>query len=422
LLVRSLVVRSLVVLAAVPVVSAGLASAARAAEQPRVSAEGAVLWDPADGKVLAGKAARQPRAMASTTKIMTVLVALEADTLGETVTVSERAVAIGDRPGAAKLGLRVGQELPMRSLLAGLMLRSGNDAAVAVAEHVAGSVERFVARMNTRADELGLSRTNFVDVSGLTDDPDHAASPLELARLARVAMARPVFAGWAGAARLDVDGFGELANRNKLLANYRGAGGVKTGYTSLAGLCLVASATRAGRTLYAVVLDSDVAGGAPGRREHFADASALLDHGFDDFRRPRVLRAGQQAATYRWPGAAVGLVATQELATTFARGETAEWRIRRAPAASRPVSAGTRLGTAELLVDGAVTDTTPLEAATQVETPPPAPAARALGAALQQATRSFARLFTDERPVNETGDPGPARDPEAVPSAGNPGT
>jgi D-alanyl-D-alanine carboxypeptidase len=356
----------------------------------RISAKGAVLWEPADDLILFGRNPKEPRRMASTTKLMTVLLALEARTLDEQVTVSPHAVAVGRSPDAADLGLVAGQKIPMRSLLAGLILRSGNDAAVAAAEHIAGSEAAFVEKMNARARELGLVNTTFLDASGLTDDPRHHTSPLDLARLASVAMQRPEFTAWAGAASLDIPGLGPLRNRNELIGTYRGATGVKTGYTALAGLCLVASAVRDGRTLYAVVLDS---------KDSFADVTALFDHGFRDFQRPTPVRAGTVAATYRWSGAQVGLVTDVPLARTVPAGSTVAWRAVLHPHTARPVAPGAVLGHADLVVNGQVIRTVDLHAQHAVPAPSGTTRGAAAGRSVQDAIREFSRLRSFDRAV-----------------------
>lgn len=351
---------------------------------PAVTAEGAVLWDPADEATLYGKSEATGRPMASTTKIMTVLLALEKADIDELVTVSPAAAG----RGGASLGLRAGQELPLGSLLAGLMLRSGNDGAAAVAEHVAGGAEGFVALMNARADELALSDTHFEDVSGLTSDPAHRASPLDLARLAEVAMAHPEFAAWAGAATLGVPGLGTMTNRNELLGAYPGATGVKTGFTSLAGQTLVASAARRGRTLYAVVLGSE---------DRASDAAALLDHGFEDFARPAPLAAGQPMGSYRWADTATPLVAEEELATTVATESTVVWRTELDPVRTRPLPRGAVMGQAVLLVDGSVADSTPLKTAEPVSRPGTASSGALAGAALHNTLRAIGRAVPVDR-------------------------
>jgi len=382
----------LVALACLPTVAGHQAAAAAQpgppdVTAPDVTARGAVLYDPVDEVVLHGVQEGVERPMASTTKIMTVLLALEAATVDDMVTVSENAAATGRIAGAATLGLRAGQTIPMRSILAGLVLRSGNDAAVAVAEHLAGGEDAFVGLMNARAAELGLADTHFVNASGLTDDPAHHASPLDLARLAAVAMTDADFAGWAGAATLDIPGIGPVVSRNELLGQYPGATGVKTGFTTLAGLCLVASATRDGRDLIAVLLGSD---------DSFGDATRLLDYGFGAFARPRPLAAGQTAIRYRWAGAEVELVAAGPLARTVPADAAVRWRTVLSPAAGYPAAAGATLGRAELLVEDSVAAAVDLVAASPVA-PPTRRGAAAVGAAVQDALRAFARLESFER-------------------------
>lgn len=350
-----------------------------AAAPPELSAAGAVLWDPADQRVLFGKEESVGRPMASTTKIMTTLLALEDGAMDEELTVSPAAAS----QTGASLGLTAGQRLPVRSVLAGLMLRSGNDGSQAIAEHVAGSESAFVARMNARAGELGLTATHFVNASGLTDDPRHHASPLDLVHLAETAMQNPDFARWAGARRLSVPGLPPMENRNELIGTYPGATGVKTGFTALSRYSLVASATRGGRTLYGVVLGSE---------HNFADAARLLDHGFTDFRRAEPLSPGDRALTYRWADAVVGLVVDEPLGATVPTDAHATWRATLQPARARPVVAGDALGQAHLVVDGEVQRTVELRAATDAPPPADTPSAARAGAAVQETLRAFARL------------------------------
>jgi D-alanyl-D-alanine carboxypeptidase (penicillin-binding protein 5/6) len=349
----------------------------------RVTAAGAVLWDPLDGRVLWERAGDAPRRMASTTKIMTALLALEAGTIDDVVTVSSTADAADAEPGAATLQLRTGQRIAMRSLLTGLMMRSGNDAAAAVAEHVAGSQAAFVDRMNERAGELGLDDTSFVDTSGLSDSAEHHASPVDLARLAQHAMGNAVFADLVDDFRADVPGLGTLTSRNTLLDTYRGATGVKTGYTSMAGLCLVASATRDGRTLYTAVLGSD---------DNFADTAVLLDHGFDAF----AVASADDAALglYRTAGGAVDLRIVDIAAHTVPVDATVRVRSWLTPVAPTRIAPGTRLGRAELVVDGEVVDTAGIQAATaqdDEEVTGDTTAAGAAGAAVEDTLRAFVR-------------------------------
>lgn len=352
---------------------------------PEITAEGAVLWEPASDTVIHGVDAEVGRPMASTTKIMTVLLALESGGLEDQVTISERAAEISATPGGASLGLEAGQQVPLGTLLAGLMVHSGNGAAVAVAEHVAGSEDAFAELMNERAGELGLDDSSFVNASGLTDDPEHRASPLDLAKLADVAMSDERFAQMAAMPELSHDG-NDYVNRNELLGSYPGATGVKTGFTSLAGLCLVASATREGRTLYAVVLGSE---------DSFGDVAALLDHGFDDHRLVE-LGPDDTVAEYRWADASVGVAPTEALALTVPAQERVVRRLALVPTLGRPAESGAEAGAAQLLVAGQVTESGTLRVVDDVPATAEADPSALAGAAVHDALRALARL----RPVD----------------------
>lgn len=368
------------VLLAVPAAPAAGQIAADEAIDAEVTAAGAVLWDPLDGRVLWARAPSTPRRMASTTKIMTALLAVEAGTLDDTVTVSAAAAAADAEPGAATLNLRAGRQVGMRGLLMALMMRSGNDAAAAVAEHVAGSEDAFVASMNARAEQLGLDDTRFLDATGLSDSAAHHASPVDLARLAQTAMQLPGFADLVGTYRADVPGFGTLTSRNLLLDTYRGATGVKTGYTALAGLCLVGSATRDGRTYYTTVLDSD---------DNFADTTVLLDHAFDEF----TVAAADDVAVgaYRTAAGTVPLRIVDTAPHTVPVAATVRVRSSLLPMPPTRIVDGTRLGRAELVVDGEVVDTATIESAAPLDGGPPNAPAAAAGAAMEDAVRAFIR-------------------------------
>ncbi|HIE21776.1 MAG TPA: D-alanyl-D-alanine carboxypeptidase [Acidimicrobiia bacterium] len=243
---------------------------------PPLVAPAWTLYDAGTGLLLADMAADEERAIASVTKIMTALVALERASLDELVTISERAASTGEK----EIGLVPGEQITLDALLKALLVASANDAATAIAEHVAGSVSDFVVLMNQKADELGLTNTRFANPHGL-DAPNHYSSAADLVTLTMAAMEHPEF---RDAVRSQVlvfpdapDGTRRIATTtNLLLGAYAGAVGVKTGFTSRAQLTFVAVAERQGRTLYAVVLGSE------GNRAHFADASALLDYGFGE--------------------------------------------------------------------------------------------------------------------------------------------
>ncbi len=241
---------------------------------PDVTAGSWIVFDATDGVVLASRNADEIRPMASTTKMMTALVAIEQSQPDQIVTVSQPAADIGE----AEIGLTAGEQFSISDLIDTMIIRSANDAAIAVAETVGGDVDTFLGLMNLRAIELGLTRTTFVNPHGL-DAEGHVSTARDLLRLGLAAMATPRFR--EAARRLEValppapDGTPRVAAAtNELLRTYEGAVGVKTGFTFQAGLVLVAAAEREGRAIYVVVMGSEGAGA------HFSDASALLDFGF----------------------------------------------------------------------------------------------------------------------------------------------
>jgi len=244
--------------------------------RPHVRAPSAILVDLTTGRVLFAKHPDQRRPVASLTKMMTALLVLEHADLAEVVTVSRKAAATDP----IVLGLQPGERITVKSLVWGLLLWSGNDAAVALAEHVSGSVTGFLHLMNARAWELGLRDTFFASPNGLDDHGYSTAR--DLAILARVALRDRFFAAVVRSRFHRIPGppgqIHRLWNLNEMLVRYPGSIGVKTGYTRGAGNCLVAAAARGGGTLIAVVL-----GDPPGTHWRFAygDAGALLDYGFD---------------------------------------------------------------------------------------------------------------------------------------------
>lgn len=245
---------------------------------PEVSAASWILWDETNGVELDSMDPDTSRPMASTTKIMTGLMAVESDAMEDLVLVSQRAAEVGE----SEIGLVAGERVPMEMLVNALLIRSANDAAIAIAEHLGGSVEGFVDAMNQRAAQLGLTGTSFANPHGL-DAADHVSTARDLLTLARVAMADPLFAEMVATRRYRItdapDGTVRVAEAtNLLLTTYRGAVGVKTGYTNGAGLTFVGAAERDGRMLFVVVMGSE------GPSAHIIDAADLLDHGFGDLR------------------------------------------------------------------------------------------------------------------------------------------
>jgi D-alanyl-D-alanine carboxypeptidase (penicillin-binding protein 5/6) len=243
---------------------------------PQVQARAAVLMDAETGQVLFAKNAHQPLPPASLTKIMTAIVVLERCDLDAGVKASQRAV----NAKASSMHLRVGETVKVRDLLYALMLRSANDAAIALAEHTAGSVEAFAALMNEKAKSLGAKHTHFVNPHGL-HDPRHLSTAYDLALITRYAMENETFRAIVKAPYYIVERSANqddlwMVNKAKFLEQYAYAEGVKTGYTNQAGYCFAGSAYRDGRRLITVVLNSP---------QRVADTIALMEHGFNDWER-----------------------------------------------------------------------------------------------------------------------------------------
>lgn len=239
---------------------------------PVLTAEAAVLLEARTGQVLFDKNAGQKRPPASTTKIMTALLALEGGDLGQVVTVSPEAASVGE----ASLDLRAGEKLTLEELIFGAMLESGNDACVAIAEHLAGTESNFVLLMNQKAKIIGAQNTSFKNTNGLPA-AGHYTTARDLALVTQYALRNPVFQKIVST-KSRLIGSNESArylnNTNRLLWSYDWTDGVKTGTTQEAGNCLVASATRNGRQLIGVVFHSD---------NRWGDSVKLLSFGFNCF-------------------------------------------------------------------------------------------------------------------------------------------
>jgi D-alanyl-D-alanine carboxypeptidase (penicillin-binding protein 5/6) len=255
---------------------------------PPVSASAAILIEVKSGAVLYAKNAEIRRAPASTTKMMSAIVALEKGKLNKVVKVSRKAALTG----GSTLRLRPGERILLGELLEGMMLMSGNDGSIAVAEGVAGNVPNFVHWMNMKAKEIGALQTNFRNPHGLRA-PSHYTTAFDLALIARYGLANPRFAKLVKtktAALEWVEKFKrvEIRNTNQLLWYLEGADGVKTGTTNEAGHCLVASATRDGKKFIAVVLHSC---------NRWEDSARLLEYGFHNFSIIKVATARRSVGT-----------------------------------------------------------------------------------------------------------------------------
>ncbi len=251
------------------------------------SARSAVVMDVQTGRVLYAKNMQEKRAMASTTKIMTTLVAIESGKLGETVKVDQGSTLVE----GSSIYLKAGEQQTVENLLFGVMLRSGNDAALAVATHVGGSIPGFVEMMNRKASEIGAKDTHFANPHGL-DASDHYTTAYDLALIASHALRNAKFAEIVRTKSKTIPGPPDVSwsrtmiNKNKMLWQLEGGDGVKTGYTGKAGRCLVSSATRNGMQLVCVVLDCG---------PMWEDSTALLEYGFKNFALETVIRKDKVA-------------------------------------------------------------------------------------------------------------------------------
>lgn len=243
---------------------------------PKTNSRRYIVYDRISKSMIIGKNEDVKSAMASTTKIMTTIVILEKSDLDETVTVSAKAGGTG----GSRLGLKRGDKASVKDLLYGLMLRSGNDAAVALAEHVGGSVKEFAELMNEKAIELGLTNTHFVTPHGL-DDANHYTTALELAKLTDYAMNNETFAKIVGTKSTTIyinNQSRQINNTNELLGVLNGVVGVKTGFTNNAGRCLVTETKRNNMDIITIVLGADT------KKDRTKDSVNLIEYTFSKYK------------------------------------------------------------------------------------------------------------------------------------------
>lgn len=314
---------------------------------PSINAITAVVIEESSGRILYNKNATQKRSIASTTKIMTALVALENADLDETVNVSKRAASIG---GSA-MRLRTDDKYTVRELLYAMLMISANDAALAIAEHVGGSVEDFAVMMNNKAESIGADNSNFVTPHGL-DCANQYSTAYDVALITREALRNPVFAEIVSTNSTYIPGH-SLFNTNELLGAYPGLDGVKTGYTGKAGRCLVTTAKREGMRVISVVL------GSPTRNARAYASREILDYAFENYEITKILDPGDIMASvpiYRGVSDRVNLIAGEGIALPLNGKEKARLRIRKVtPEVLRaPVYAGSENGFIEYSLDGEV--------------------------------------------------------------------
>ena len=320
-----------------------------------VSAEKAILLDAVSGRALYERNADEQSLIASTTKIMTALVVCEQCNVLDRMRIPKEAVGIE----GSSMYLQEGEVLAIQELLYGLMMASGNDAAVALAIYCGGTLEGFAEMMNDKARVLGLSGTHFVNPHGL-DSPGHYSTARDLAVLAAYAMQNPIFYKTVSAKTVTI-GQRQLRNHNKLLWQVEGADGVKTGFTRAAGRILVSSATREGRRLIAVTIN------AP---DDWRDHAALLEDGFARYESRTLVRDGQllgTATVIGGQGILVQLLAEGDFDYPVAKDEEIRIVLPGPGFVYAPVAAGAQAGFAHVTVNGCPVGKVPLRYGLTVE-------------------------------------------------------
>lgn len=342
---------------------------------PEISAPGAVLMEPSTGTVLYEKNGEEQRSPASITKIMTLLLIFEALEDGQ-ITLEEEVVtsAYAKSMGGSQVFLEEGEKQTVETLIKCIVVASGNDASVVMAEHLAGSEEEFVKRMNEKAGELGMLHTQFEDCCGLTDSEEHYTTASDVAIVSRELITRfPRILEYSSIWMENIihrTAQGEkefcLTNTNKLIRSYEGCVGLKTGSTSVAKYCVSAVAQRGEMTLLAVVM------GAPDAKVRFKDAAALLDYGFgkcnlylDENRKnpdPVPIKGGVKAeVSCRYTGK------FRYLDTEGKNLSQIEKKIVYMKNLQAPVKKGDIVGEAQYLLDGKVIGKTDIVAAKSVK-------------------------------------------------------
>lgn len=323
-----------------------------------VAAKAAILIDAGSGKVLFSQDADKELPPASVTKIMTMLLVLEACergqiSLDDTVTISERAASMG----GSQMYMEVGEQHTVEELMQGVAMVSANDGCVALAEYLAGTVEIFVENMNKRAQELGMEHTNFVNTNGLPA-PQHYTSARDISIMSRELLKytskHPWFTTWQATVQVGLPGkehdFG-LTNTNKLIKQYSGAIGIKTGYTSEAGYCLSAAAAREDFTLIAVVL------GCETTKTRTAEVSKLLDYGFASYDSIKLAEKDKSIGAFeikKGVEESVDVMPTQDISVLIEKGrqDSITTKLEAAEELCAPIEKGTRTGELIVYQDG----------------------------------------------------------------------
>jgi D-alanyl-D-alanine carboxypeptidase (penicillin-binding protein 5/6) len=332
------------------------------AEPPQISAPAAILIDAESGRILYTKHADTKMYPASTTKIMTGLLASEYENLEDKVTASNNVLTI--EKGSSSIYINPGEILTMRQLLYALMLESANDAALVIAEHLGGSVDGFAAIMNERAKSLGAVNTNFVNPNGLHND-NHYTTAMDLALIAREGMKNPIFREIVGTFHYEIPATNKqearnyITNSNKMIwtvnnsAKYEHAIGIKTGYTTKAQHCLVGGAKKDGTELISVVLGD-------GKDFMYPDTIALFEYGFANYKKLELLKKDMIVTTINVENGdrKLNLLSSEDFAITGKEAEIDEIQkartIKLKEDIKAPVKKGDVIGTVTYSVDDQV--------------------------------------------------------------------
>ncbi|MBQ2696981.1 MAG: D-alanyl-D-alanine carboxypeptidase [Clostridia bacterium] len=327
-----------------------VAFSAQAAYDITPTAKSAIMIDAASGTVLYSKNPNERLGMASTTKIMTGILALEYGNLNDVYTVSPN----GDWVEGSSIYLNPDEKITLETLLYGLLLKSGNDAALAIAKHISGSEQAFVALMNEKAAELGLKNTHFANPHGLYAE-EHYTTAHELAKLAAYAMQNPVFEQIVNTSQYKEKPVGErdgrvINNANKLISMFAEADGIKPGYTPETGRTLVGSASKNGVRVITVTLDCS---------DDWNEHKMMFDHAFANFERKTVLKKGDSVGTYRVKNGnynEVGVVIDKDIIMLVGKNGTGKYEIEmESEHLTAPVTEGQKVGSARICFeDGSV--------------------------------------------------------------------
>ncbi|MEG2000765.1 MAG: D-alanyl-D-alanine carboxypeptidase family protein [Evtepia sp.] len=314
-----------------------------ALESPKNSATSAILMDADSGRVLYEKNPNEKRLIASITKLMTALIAVETeDDLMIPVKIKKEWTQIE----GSSLYLRAGETLSLKTLLYGLLLQSGNDAAVAIAGFCAGDVDTFVSEMNERAQQIGMEHTHFANPNGL-NDPDHYSTAADMAKLARVCIQNSNIASVVATKSISLEGR-SFVNHNKLLWQYKDCIGMKTGFTQMAGRTLVSAAKRGDQTLIVVTLDD---------ANDWNDHKTLFDYGFETYPQHLFCRAGKQLRRIPVEGSlirSVPILLYEDIAYPMAESDKPTISLLLPATVSAPIKEGTIAGQITCTLNGTI--------------------------------------------------------------------